>query len=113
MNFAQATSGKLKPVGCNVRTIRVIATDNKKNSFKDVMKEMKECGWSDFVKKVTPLTTGRFSMTLQTVEQKEEVLGGWEDVLALGKTTFQLEPQIPTLENHRLVITGTPEEMPL
>ena len=34
-------------------------------------------------------------------------------VLALGKTTFQLEPQIPTLENHRLVITGTPEEMPL
>ena len=113
MNFAQATSGKLKPVGCNVRTVRVNATDNKKNSFKDVMKEMKECGWSDFVKKVTPLATGRFSMTLQMVEQKEEVLGGWEDALALGKMTFQLERQIPTLENHRLVITGTPEEMPL
>ena len=51
MNFAQVASGKLKPVGCNVRTIRVIATDNKKNSFKDIMREMKECGWSDFVKK--------------------------------------------------------------
>ena len=64
MNFAQATSGKLKPVGCNVCTIRVIARDNKKISFKDIMREMKKCGWSDFVKKVTPLATGRFSMAL-------------------------------------------------